>query len=69
MSAPAEPARRIVLGAGRQKRIRVIGARARAELGAACSIAKVHLFLFVKVREGWLDDPERYRAIGVDFNV
>jgi GTP-binding protein Era len=27
------------------------------------------LFLFVKVRENWLDDPERFRAIGVDFNV
>jgi GTP-binding protein Era len=27
----------------------------------------VHLFLFVKVRENWLDDPERYRAMGLDF--
>jgi len=24
----------------------------------------VHLFLFVKVREGWADDPERYREMG-----
>jgi GTP-binding protein Era len=27
----------------------------------------VHLFLFVKVRENWLDDPERYREMGLDF--
>ena len=50
------------------KRIKTIGARARAELGAMLD-RKVHLFLFVKVRDNWLDDPERYRAIGVDFNV
>jgi GTP-binding protein Era len=30
---------------------------------------KVHLFLFVKVRERWLDDPERYRAMGIEFNA
>ena len=28
---------------------------------------RVHLFLFVKVRENWLDDPERYREMGLDF--
>ena len=28
---------------------------------------KVHLFLFVKVRENWGDDPERYREIGLEF--
>jgi GTPase len=59
--------RAIVLGEG-GKRIKTIGARARAELGAMLD-RKVHLFLFVKVRDNWLDDPERYRAIGVDFNV
>jgi GTP-binding protein Era len=59
--------RAIVLGEG-GKRIKTIGARARAELGAMLD-RKVHLFLFVKVREGWLEDPERYRAIGVDFNA
>lgn len=35
-----------------------------AELGC-----KVHLFLFVKVRKNWLDDPERYSAWGLDFNA
>jgi GTP-binding protein Era len=59
--------RAIVLGEG-GKRIKTIGARARAELGAMLD-RKVHLFLFVKVRDNWLDDPERYRAIGVDFNA
>jgi GTP-binding protein Era len=59
--------RAIVLGEG-GKRIKTIGARARAELGAMLD-RKVHLFLFVKVRDNWLEDPERYRAIGVDFNV
>jgi GTP-binding protein Era len=59
--------RAIVLGEG-GKRIKTIGVRARAELGAMLD-RKVHLFLFVKVRDGWLDDPERYRAIGVDFNA
>ena len=29
--------------------------------------ANVHLFLHVKMRENWLDDPERYRAIGLEF--
>jgi GTP-binding protein Era len=29
--------------------------------------AKVHLFLFVKVRENWSDDPERYREMGLEF--
>jgi GTPase len=59
--------RAIVLGEG-GKRIKTIGVRARAELSAMLD-RKVHLFLFVKVRDNWLDDPERYRAIGVDFNV
>jgi GTPase len=59
--------RAIVLGED-GKRIKTIGARARAEIGAMLD-RKVHLFLFVKVRENWLDDPERYRAIGVDFNA
>ena len=62
-----ESQRAIVLGEG-GKRIKTIGARARAELGAMLD-RKVHLFLFVKVRDNWLDDPERFRAIGVDFNA
>ena len=45
---------------------RVGGAEARKEI-AEMTEQKVHLFLFVKVREGWGDDPERYRAMGIEF--
>jgi GTP-binding protein Era len=57
--------RKIVLGKGGQA-IKAIGAAARAEIAAAIE-QPVHLFLHVKVREGWMDDPERYRAIGLKF--
>ena len=46
--------------------IKAIGAAARAEIAAAIE-QPVHLFLFVKVREGWGDDPERYREMGLEF--
>jgi GTP-binding protein Era len=57
--------RKIVLGKGGQA-IRAIGAAARVEIAAAIE-QPVHLFLFVKVREGWGDDPERYRQMGLEF--
>ena len=38
----------------------------RKELAAILE-KPVHLFLFVKVREGWEDDPERYREMGLEF--
>jgi GTP-binding protein Era len=57
--------RKIVLGKGGQT-IKAIGAAARAEIAAAVE-QPVHLFLHVKVREGWMDDPERYRAMGLEF--
>ncbi len=60
-----ESQRKIVLGKGGQT-IKAIGAAARKEIADIVE-AKVHLFLFVKVREGWGDDPERYRAMGLDF--
>ena len=60
-----ESQRKIVLGKGGQT-IKAIGAAARTEI--ALSIEHpVHLFLFVKVREGWGDDPERYREMGLEF--
>ena len=55
----------IVLGKGGHT-IKAIGAEARKELEQVLD-RKVHLFLFVKVRERWLDDPERYREMGLDF--
>ena len=60
-----ESQRKIVLGRGGQT-IKAIGEAARKEI-AEIADAKVHLFLFVKVRENWGDDPERYRAMGLEF--
>ncbi len=60
-----ESQRKIVLGKGGQA-IKAIGEAARKEIEKIAE-AKVHLFLFVKVREGWGDDPERYRAMGLEF--
>ena len=60
-----ESQRKIVLGKGGQT-IKAIGEAARKEIGEIVD-AKVHLFLFVKVREGWGEDPERYRAMGLEF--
>jgi GTPase len=60
-----ESQRKIVIGKGGQA-IKAIGEAARREIAALVE-AKVHLFLFVKVREGWGDDPERYRAMGLEF--
>jgi GTPase len=57
--------RKIVLGKAGQT-IKAIGAEARREI-AEMTEQGVHLFLFVKVREGWGDDPERYREIGLEF--
>ena len=45
-----------------------IGARARAELEGLLD-RRVHLFLFVKVRDNWIEDPERFAAMGLDYNV
>jgi GTPase len=60
-----ESQRKIVLGKGGQT-LKAIGSAARAEIAAAIE-QPVHLFLHVKVREGWADDPERYRAMGLEF--
>jgi GTPase len=60
-----ESQRKIALGKGGQA-IKAIGAEARREI--ATLIEKpVHLFLFVKVRESWADDPARYREMGLEF--
>jgi len=57
----------IVLGKGGQM-IKTVGATSRADLEAMMG-CRVHLFLFVKVREKWGDDPERYRDWGLDFDA
>ena len=60
-----ESQRKIVLGKGGQS-IRNIGASSRKELIEILE-RPIHLFLFVKVRENWSDDPERYREMGLEF--
>jgi GTP-binding protein Era len=60
-----ESQRKIVLGKGGAT-IKSIGADARKEI-AEITGQPVHLFLFVKVRENWGDDPDRYREMGIEF--
>jgi GTP-binding protein Era len=62
-----ESQRSIVLGKGGQK-VRAIGTAAREEL---CEMfdTKVHLFVYVKVRDRWQDDPERYKIWNLDFQA
>ena len=60
-----ESQRKIVLGKAGQT-IKAIGEASRRELAGILE-HPVHLFLFVKVREDWGDDPERYRQIGLEF--
>jgi GTP-binding protein Era len=55
----------IVLGKGGQQ-IKAVGEAARKELEGMLQ-QRVHLFLFVKVRPKWLEDPERYQELGLDF--
>jgi len=60
-----ESQRKIVLGKGGAT-IKSIGADSRKELAEITGVP-VHLFLFVKVRENWGDDPNRYREMGLEF--
>ncbi|MCH2547909.1 MAG: GTPase Era, partial [Alphaproteobacteria bacterium] len=55
----------IVLGKGGQK-VKAVGEAARKELTQLWG-CKVHLFLFVKVREKWKENPEIYRYLGLEF--
>jgi GTP-binding protein Era len=60
-----ESQRKIVLGKGGAA-IKAIGAESRKEIAEILGVP-VHLFLFVKVRENWGDDPDRYREMGLEF--
>jgi GTPase len=60
-----ESQRKIVVGK-RGQALKAVGAEARREIAEVVE-APVHLFLFVKVREDWGDDPERYREMGLEF--
>src|SRR5713101_3253174 len=57
--------RKDVLGKGGAT-IKAIGAESRKEIAEITGVP-VHLFLFVKVRENWGDDPDRYREMGLEF--
>lgn len=61
-----EGQKKIVLGA-KGATIRAISMAAREEIAKMVG-APVHLFLFVKVRANWTDDPERYREMGLDYS-
>jgi GTP-binding protein Era len=60
-----ESQKKIVLGKGGDS-IKHISQSSRKEIGDILGQV-VHLFLFVKVRGNWGDDPERYREIGLEF--
>src|SRR6202051_891888 len=60
-----ESQRKIVLGKAGAT-IKSIGADARKEIAELIE-QPVDLFLFVKVRENWGDDPDRYREMGLEF--
>jgi GTPase len=60
-----ESQRKIVLGKNGSA-IKSIGAESRKEIAEITGVP-VHLFLFVKVRENWGDDPDRYREMGLEF--
>ena len=59
--------KKIALGKGGAM-IKAIGSASRVELSKLLE-RKVHLFLFVKVRENWMDDPDRYAVWGLDYNA
>ncbi len=59
--------KKIVIGEG-GRTIKSIGSTARKDIIEAAE-HNIHLFLFVKVRPDWGDDPERYRAMGLDFTA
>jgi len=62
----ARPSQRgIILGKGGQ-RLKEIGSKARAELANLLGV-KVHLYLHVKVKEGWDEDRHVYRDLGLDW--
>lgn len=56
----------IVLGKGGET-IKAVGAEARADIAELIG-RKAHLFLTVKARPNWQDEPERYAQIGLDFS-
>jgi GTPase len=61
-----ESQRKIMLGEKGQT-IKAVGSAARLDIAEAAE-TNVHLFLFVKVRENWESDPERYREMKLEYS-
>ena len=57
--------KKIVIGE-QGRMIKSIGSAARKDIAEAAE-HPIHLFLFVKVRENWMNDPERYREMGLQI--
>ena len=55
----------IVLGKGGQT-VKILGQQAREDMEKYFE-RRVHLFIFVKVRENWAEDPERLRMMGLEL--
>jgi GTP-binding protein Era len=62
-----ETQRRIAIGEKGQT-VKIIGETARTEMAVAFD-RPVHLFLHVKVREGWADERSLYTARGLDYDA
>ena len=58
--------RGIVLGKGGET-VKAVGQEARRDIADMLG-RPAHLFLTVKTRPNWQDEPERYRNIGLDFS-
>ena len=57
----------IILGKGGQN-IKRIGILARKDLENLLD-SKIHLFLFVKFKKNWMEDPSKYSSIGLNYNA
>ena len=62
-----EGQKKIIVGRGGEM-IKKVGQTARLELEEMLE-DRIHLFLFVKVRENWSEDPARYQDWGLVYNV
>ena len=57
----------IILGKEGQN-IKRIGTLARKELENLLD-CKIHLFLHIKFKKNWMDDPSKYSSIGLSYNA
>lgn len=62
-----EGQRKLAIGSG-GRTIKAIGEAARKEMEAAFD-RRIHLFLHVKVREGWSEERALYQRLGLDYEA